>query len=48
VVLSGRPGRVLGSFEVPFEYPRAPELRYAEPFSRLAGEVSARLREGSA
>jgi NitT/TauT family transport system ATP-binding protein len=48
VVLSGRPGRVLGSFEVPFEYPRAPELRYAEPFSRLAGAVSACLREGSA
>src|SRR6266699_2335148 len=48
VVLSGRPGRVLGSFEVPFEYPRAPELRYAEPFSRVAGAVSACLREGSA
>ena len=48
VVLSGRPGRVLGSFEVPFEYPRAPELRYEEPFSTLAGEVSACLREGSA
>ena len=48
VVLSGRPGRVLGSFEVPFEYPRAPELRYSEPFARIAGAVSARLREGSA
>jgi NitT/TauT family transport system ATP-binding protein len=47
VVLSGRPGRVLGNFEVPFEYPRAPELRYAEPFSRLAGEVSTTLRDGS-
>ncbi len=47
VVLSGRPGRVLGSFEVPFEYPRAPELRYTEPFARIAGAVSARLREGS-
>jgi NitT/TauT family transport system ATP-binding protein len=48
VVLSDRPGRVLGSFEVPFGYPRAPELRYTEPFSRLAGEVSACLREGRA
>jgi NitT/TauT family transport system ATP-binding protein len=47
VVMSGRPGRVRASFEVPFEYPRAPELRYAESFARLAGAVSARLREGS-
>jgi NitT/TauT family transport system ATP-binding protein len=47
VVLSGRPGRVLGSFEVPFEYPRAPELRYTEPFARISGGVSALLREGS-
>jgi NitT/TauT family transport system ATP-binding protein len=46
VVMSGRPGRVRASFEVPFEYPRAPELRYVEPFARLAGAVSARLREG--
>jgi NitT/TauT family transport system ATP-binding protein len=47
VVLSGRPGRVLGSFEIPFDYPRAPELRYDEPFARLSGAVSACLREGS-
>jgi NitT/TauT family transport system ATP-binding protein len=47
VVLSGRPGRLLGSFEVPFEYPRAPELRYAERFAHLAGAVSACLRKGS-
>ncbi len=47
IVLSGRPGRVLGKFDVPFEYPRAPELRYAEPFARLSGAVSACLREGS-
>jgi NitT/TauT family transport system ATP-binding protein len=47
VVLSGRPGRVLASFEVPFEYPRTPELRYAEPFAHIAGAVSARLRDGS-
>jgi NitT/TauT family transport system ATP-binding protein len=45
VVLSSRPGRVLGSFQVPFGYPRAAELRFAEPFSRLAAEVSACLRQ---
>ncbi len=48
VVMSSRPGRVLGRFEVPFEYPRAPELRYTEPFAHISGAVSARLREGSA
>jgi NitT/TauT family transport system ATP-binding protein len=47
VVLSSRPGRVLVSFEVPFEYPRTSELRYTEPFTRIAGAVSARLRKGS-
>jgi len=46
VVLSARPGRVLGVFQVPFTYPRAPQLRFAEAFSRLAGQVSACLRQG--
>jgi NitT/TauT family transport system ATP-binding protein len=44
VVISGRPGRVVRDFPVPFEYPRSPQLRFAEPFARLAGEVSACLR----
>jgi NitT/TauT family transport system ATP-binding protein len=44
VVLSGRPGRTLGNFAVPFEYPRSPRLRFAPKFSQVAGEVSARLR----
>jgi hypothetical protein len=29
---------------VPFEYPRSPQLRFTEPFARLAGQVSACLR----
>jgi len=44
VVMSGRPGRVVGDFPVPFEYPRAPRLRFDEEFAQLAGEVSACLR----
>jgi NitT/TauT family transport system ATP-binding protein len=44
LVMSGRPGRVLGDFAVPFEYPRAPRLRFEERFARLAGQVSAVLR----
>jgi NitT/TauT family transport system ATP-binding protein len=44
VVMSNRPGRVLGDFPVPFPYPRAPQLRFAEEFAHLAGTVSACLR----
>jgi len=47
VVMSGRPGQVLGDFPVPFEYPRPSRLRFDEAFAHLAGEVSARLRGGS-
>jgi NitT/TauT family transport system ATP-binding protein len=46
LVMSGRPGRVLRDFAVPFEYPRSPRLRFDERFARLAGQVSAVLREG--
>jgi NitT/TauT family transport system ATP-binding protein len=44
VVLSARPGRVLGRFEVPFGYPRAPELRFNPEFARVAARISACLR----
>jgi NitT/TauT family transport system ATP-binding protein len=44
LVMSGRPGRVLGDFPVPFDYPRSPRLRFDERFARLAGQVSAVLR----
>jgi NitT/TauT family transport system ATP-binding protein len=44
VVMSGRPGQLIGDFPVPFEYPRPPRLRFEEGFARLAGEVSACLR----
>jgi NitT/TauT family transport system ATP-binding protein len=44
VVMSGRPGRVVGDFPVPFEYPRPPRLRFDERFAHIAGEVSACLR----
>jgi len=28
LVMSARPGRIVGSYDVPFSYPRAPELRF--------------------
>ena len=44
IALSPRPGRVLGRFEVPFGYPRDPELRFDSKFARIAARVSACLR----
>jgi NitT/TauT family transport system ATP-binding protein len=45
LVMSGRPGRILGEVLVPFEYPRSPELRFDPEFAAVAGEVSKLLRE---
>ncbi|MCX8998383.1 ABC transporter ATP-binding protein [Rhizobiaceae bacterium BDR2-2] len=44
VVMSRRPGRILDVFDIPFAYPRQPELRYEAEFSRLSGAVSRALR----
>jgi NitT/TauT family transport system ATP-binding protein len=48
IVMSGRPGRVLGEVAVPFNYPRAPEVRFDAAFAKVAGQVSALLREAHA
>jgi NitT/TauT family transport system ATP-binding protein len=45
VVMSPRPGRILGDVAVPFGYPREPELRYSEDYNKVAGEVSDLLRD---
>ena len=45
VVMSPRPGRIVGDVAVPFGYPRRPELRYSEEFGKVAGEVSDLLRD---
>ena len=44
LVMSARPGRIVGDFEVPFKYPRSPELRFDPAFAQLSGEVSHALR----
>jgi NitT/TauT family transport system ATP-binding protein len=46
LVMSGRPGRILGEVAVPFGYPRPTELRFDAEFAKVAGQVSALLREG--
>ncbi|MEO8265900.1 MAG: ABC transporter ATP-binding protein [Ilumatobacteraceae bacterium] len=44
LVMSARPGRIVGDFAVPFDYPRSPELRFEPAFAALCGQVSTELR----
>ena len=44
LVMSARPGQIVGSFEIPFSYPRAHSLRYEPKFAEICGEVSVALR----
>ncbi len=46
VVMSGRPGKIVDTFEVPFSMPRDPEIRFTAEFAHLVGEVSHALRGG--
>ena len=43
VVMSANPGRIAHEFEVPFDYPRSPSLRYEPEFAALAGKAAAAL-----
>jgi NitT/TauT family transport system ATP-binding protein len=47
LVMCARPGKVVAEFDVPFDYPREPQIRYSEEFSKLAGEIAEALREAS-
>ena len=44
LVMSARPGRIVAAFDIPFGYPRSPELRFDADFAELSGEVSHALR----
>jgi NitT/TauT family transport system ATP-binding protein len=46
VVMSGRPGTIVDTFEVPFDMPRDPEIRFTGEFAGLVGEISHALRGG--
>ncbi|MDH6181554.1 NitT/TauT family transport system ATP-binding protein [Microbacteriaceae bacterium SG_E_30_P1] len=48
IVMSGRPGHIVDEFEVPFDMPRDPEIRFTAEFGDLVGKVSHALREGHA
>jgi len=46
-VMSQSPGTILKSIEVPFDFPRTPELRADPEFARLTGVVSGHLRRAA-
>lgn len=43
-VMSSRPGRIVETFDIPFDYPRKPDLRFEPEFAQLSGEISHALR----
>ncbi|MEV6103422.1 ABC transporter ATP-binding protein [Streptomyces sp. NPDC051940] len=48
LVMSGRPGRITDTVEVPFAGERTPALRFTPEFGALAQRISTGLREGYA
>ena len=44
LVMSARPGQIVGSFDIPFSYPRSHSLRYEPKFAEICGQVSLALR----
>ena len=44
LVMSARPGRMVAGFDVPYSYPRVPDLRFEPSFAELSGEISHALR----
>ncbi|GAA1738728.1 ABC transporter ATP-binding protein [Luedemannella helvata] len=44
VVMSARPGRIIGDYRVPFERPRTPDIRGTAEFSALEERIWAQLR----
>ena len=44
VVMSNRPGTIVGDFTVPFDMPRAGALRFQPEFAALCGEIHDCLR----
>lgn len=45
LVMSGRPGTIVDEIEVPFPYPRKPDLRFEPEFGEIAGRISRALKE---
>jgi NitT/TauT family transport system ATP-binding protein len=43
LVMKDRPSSIISRVEIPFTYPRTPELRSTAEFARLTGELSSKL-----
>jgi len=44
LVMSARPGKIVAEYDIPFEYPRHPDIRFTPEFAELNGEISHSLR----
>lgn len=44
LVMSARPGRIVESVDVPFAYPRQPEIRFDPEFGEMSARISHALR----
>ena len=44
LVMSSRPGRIVESVDVPFEYPRHPDIRFDSTFGEISAHISHALR----
>lgn len=47
LVMSARPGQIVASFDIPFDYPRDPDIRFDAAFGDLSGQISHELRGAS-
>lgn len=45
IVMSARPGRIVGDYAVTFPFPRQHALRYEPAFAELCGQISADLKD---
>ena len=48
IVMSARPGRIIGDYQVPFDFPRQHDLRYEPAFAELCGRISNDLKDAHA
>jgi NitT/TauT family transport system ATP-binding protein len=48
IVMSARPGRIIGDDQVPFDFPRQHDLRYEPAFAELCGRISNDLKDAHA
>jgi NitT/TauT family transport system ATP-binding protein len=47
LVMSARPGRIVAEYDVPFAFPRNPDLRFEPAFGELSAQISHSLRGAS-